>query len=215
VAALRAAAAALLLVAGCASFVRLDSARTVAPGSTQWMLAPSLYLNQRQETLAGVNLDLLWRIGLTDRLDLGLRARITGVGGDLKLALHRSSDPRAGVDVAVAPGIGVGHDVNWKHTDGDIPAATEVTLPLIIGINLGQRQLVITPQLFYQRVATLPDGALNTGLTIAFGAVEGRGARLYPALALWKALDPKDPLGDSFRHGPLSIQPVLVFRWGS
>jgi hypothetical protein len=215
VAALRAAAAALLLAAGCASFVRVDSARTVAPGSTQWMLAPSLYLNQRQETVAGANLDLLWRIGLTDRLDLGLRARLTGVAADLKLALHRSSDPRAGVDVALAPGLGVGHDVNWKHTSGDIPAAAEVTLPLIIGINLGGRQLVITPQLLYQRVETLPDGALNTGLTIAFGAIEGRGLRLYPALALWKALDPKDPLGPSLRQGALAIQPALVFRWGS
>jgi hypothetical protein len=217
VAALRRWAPALLALtlAGCASFVRLDSARTVGRGRRQVMLAPSVFLNQREQFLAGFTADLLWRFGLTDWADAGLRVHGVGVQADLKLALRRAPDSTRGVDLAIAPGVGAGVDINWMHQSGEGGAGPEVVLPLIIGVNLGQHQLVITPQLLYQKVATVPAGVLDAGLSLSFGSIEAAGFRVYPALALWKALEPRDLFGPSFRHGSLAIQPALVFRWGS
>src|SRR4051812_45537780 len=72
-----------LLVAGCTSFVRLDSPRTVPPGHREVMVGLSGYTDDRKDSNL-FNTDLLLRWGLTDRTDVGLRFNLVGVATDLK-----------------------------------------------------------------------------------------------------------------------------------
>jgi hypothetical protein len=58
----------------------------------------------------------------------------------------------------------------------------------------------------------LPAGLFSVGGSLAFGRLEGRGVRVYPAVAVWKWADARD-LGEIVR-GPTIVQPALVVRWG-
>jgi hypothetical protein len=97
-------------------------------------------------------------------------------------------------DLAIAPSLGYGADITWEgnNTPGS-PVGWQVGLPVMLGINLGRYQLVLTPALLYERLSVLPDGILNAGGTVAFGRVGGPGFSVYPAVAVWKALDPRHP----------------------
>jgi hypothetical protein len=194
------------------SYATLDSARTASRGQGQIMLAPSVYVGNDDRL---VNLDLAYRRGVTDRLDLGFRLSLFGALGELKYQLRQSPDPTWGVDVAISPGVGFGTDITWWDSGGDpdSPSTLQFALPLLVGFNLGDYQLTLTPQLRYQLVPTLPSGVLNVGGTIAFGKMAAPGFQIYPAVAIWKAVDPAN-----FRHsllgpGLVVAQPALVFRW--
>jgi hypothetical protein len=209
-------AGALLAVlgsAGCASFVRPDGPRPVAPGERSVSLAPSVYVGQREDGNA-FNVDLIFRYGIASRTDFGLRFNVVGVSTDAKVHLVRAADPTRGVDLAVAPSVGYGTDLTWSGGSRSADGHLQVGLPVLVGINLGKYQLLLTPQLLYQHVDVLPAGVLNAGGTVAFGRVDGRGFSLYPALAIWKALDPRHPIASLKSPGQVAFQPTLVFRWG-
>jgi hypothetical protein len=157
------------------------------------------------------NLDVLYRMGVSERVDLGLRVAAVGGQVDAKLALFRGADPRHGLDLSVAPGVGVGFDSPWGR-EGELPLTGSATLPLLLALNLGDWQLALTPQVVYTRVPVLPAGLLTVGGTVAFGPIEGRGMQIYPAVAVWRWVDPRD-LGAIF-HGLVVVQPALVVRWG-
>lgn len=202
---------AVLLASGCASFVRPDSARTLAPDTGEVLLVPSGYLGPRQDNNF-FNVDLLLRRGLAPRTDIGLRLNFLGISGDVKVALWRGDR----VEVAVAPSVGYGNDITWTSNVGNnnLEWALQVGLPVFVGIHLGRYQLTLTPQLLYQDVGVLPAGIVNAGGTIAFGRMAGEGFSIYPALAIWKALDPRHPLESLRGPGPVAFQPALIFRWG-
>jgi len=199
------------LLSGCASFVRPDGARTLAPGTGEILVAPSAYLTAREDNNF-LNVDLVYRRGIAARADAGLRLNLVAFSGDVKVALWRGDR----VEVAVAPSLGYGVDITWTGSaNNDDPEwALQAGLPVLVSINLGRYQLTLTPQLLYQHVGVLPSGVLNAGGTIAFGRMSGGGFGVYPALAIWKALDPRQPLESLRGPGPLVFQPALVFRWG-
>jgi hypothetical protein len=212
----RALALALLLAgSGCISFARFDSPRTVRPGGREVLFAPSIYVGPRQDGNA-FNTDLVLRWGVSDRVDMGLRFQLAGFGGDVKLQLVRAADPTRGVDLALAPSIGYGSDISWmgSRSGAQSNGAWQAALPLLFGINLGSYQLVLTPELLYEYIDVLPAGILNVGGTVAFGKMSGPGFSLYPVLAVWKALDPRQPLASLGGPGALVFQPALAFRWG-
>jgi hypothetical protein len=203
----------VLLAAGCASFVRLDPARTAPPGKREVAFAPSFYVGRADGT--AFNVDLLIRNGLSERTDVGVRFDLLGAAADLKWQVVRASDPSRGVDLAVAPTLGYGADVSWQGSNTSTSAWNwQVGLPVLIGINLGCCQLTLTPELLYQRVAALPDGVLDAGGTVGFGKMGGSGFGVYPVVAVWKALDARQPLTSLRGPGALVVQPALVFRWG-
>ena len=204
---------AVLSGTGCASFLRPDGPRTVPPGSGAFHLAPSVYASKRDDG-SGFNLDLMYRRGVAARADAGLRLNLFGVAGDVKVQLVRAEDPTRGVEVAVAPSLGYGADIAWTGQGDDPEWALQVGLPIIVGINLGRYQLVLSPQLLYQRVDVLPDGIINAGGTVAFGKIGGEGFSFYPALAVWKSLDARHPVASLRSPGPLVFQPAIVLRWG-
>jgi hypothetical protein len=204
----------LLTGSGCASFARFDSPRTVRPGGRDVLFAPSAYVGRKDNN--GFNTDLIIRWGTSPRTDVGVRFDLIGFAGDVKVQLVRASDPQRGVDLALAPSVGYGDDVSWARSasSGDSAGAWQASLPLLVGINLRTYQLVLTPQLLYERVTVLPAGILNVGGTVAFGRMSGPGPGLYPALAVWKALDARHPFSSLRGPGALAFQPALVFRWG-
>jgi hypothetical protein len=217
--------AALLLGAslstGCVSFLRPDGPRTVPVGQREFMLATSAYASERKDGNA-LNLDLMWRFGVSQRTDLGLRLNFAGVSADTKVQLVRAPDPTRGVDVAISLSAGVAADISFEGGSGlnggsqkDEGTGVTVGLPVLVGINLGAFRLLLTPQLLYHHVSVLPHGILNMGGTVMFGSTSDRGFQLYPALAAWKALDPDRLIGSLSGPGPWMFQPALVFRWGN
>jgi hypothetical protein len=211
----RALAVVFLTGAGCASFARLDSPRTVPKGKTELMVAPTVYLGRHDNT--AINTDVLFRGGVSDRTDLGLRANLLGFAGDVKVQLVRAPDPSHGVELALAPSVGWGYDISWSSSSGsnnDPSGIWQASLPLLIGVNVGANELVLTPQLLYQHTQVLPAGILNAGATIAFGRMSGSGFSFYPVVAVWKALDARHPFASLGGPGVPSVQPALVFRWG-
>jgi hypothetical protein len=204
---------ALLGSAGCASFLRPDGPRPLAPGEKSISLAPSIYLGQRKDGNA-FNVDFMLRHGIASRVDFGLRLNVASATIDTKVHLVRAADPTRGVDVSVAPSVGFGTDLTWSGGNNSADAHLQVGLPVLVGINLGKFQVWLTPQLLYQRVDVVPDGVLNAGGTVAFGLGDGRGFSLYPALAFWKALDARHPIASLKSPGPVAFQPALILRWG-
>jgi hypothetical protein len=198
----------LALLGGCASFVRPDRARTLPAGEVEFLMATSMYAGERQDGNAA-NVDLVFRGGLSDRVELGGRVSLLYVGADVKVQLLRAPFPDCGVDIALAPSLGYGADITWDS------GGAQVGLPLMIAINSAGYQLLLAPTLLYQEADVLPWGILNAGATVGFSKVNGGGFSLYPALAVWKALDPRRPIGSLSGPGPLMFQPTLVFRWGS
>jgi len=214
----RRALAGALLVAlagpGCASFARLDSPRTVRPRSRDVLVAPSAYVGPRKDGNA-FNTDVVLRWGVADRADVGMRLSLVGYAADVKFQLVRADDPTRGVDVAIAPSVGGGADISFSTSGtGGRLWAWQASLPLLVGINLGSAQLVITPQLLYESLPVLPAGILNAGGTVAIGPMSGRGFSVYPVVAIWKALDARHPIGSLDSPGTVAIQPSLVFRFG-
>jgi hypothetical protein len=192
------------------SFATLESARTAGVGQGQVMLAPSAYIGN--ENPRPFNLDLVYRRGVSPRIDLGFRANFAGVLGEVKLQLRRAPDPTSGVDLALAPGLGAVFDSTWTQ-EGGPEGSLQAALPLLVGINFGGAQLLFAPQLRWQTASAFKAGILNVGGTVAFGRMEGPGFRVYPVLALWKSLDPTDLRVSWQGTTNLVFQPALVFRW--
>ena len=208
-AALKRATLALLaaLGGGCGSFVHLDSARTVPPGRRETLVGFSAYAGRPDGNV--FNVDVAVRRGLGPRSDLGFRFNFLGVSSDLKLQLVRSADPGRGMDVAVAPSLGVFTDIAWK--DDWIPQAG---VPLLVGINVGQGQFVVAPQLVYRLVPALPGGIIEAGGTVSFAKLRGPGFGMGVAVAVWKSLEARRPIGSLRGPGEWVVQPALVMRWG-
>ncbi len=198
--------AAACSAAGCMSFVTLDSARTAGRGETQVLFAPSIYVHNDDARFIGA--DLLVRHGVADRVDVGVRVHPAGVMGDVKIQLRRSR-----VDIALAPAVGYGSDVTWAKEDEDPSSGFEAALPLSIGIDFATYQLVLTPQVHYQRVPSFPTGILSLGGTIAVGNTTGPGFQMYPALAIWKATDLANFRRSVTGPGAVVVQPALVLKW--
>jgi hypothetical protein len=213
-----------VLCTGCVSFLRPDGPRTVPVGQREFVVAPSAYASERKDGNA-LNVDLMFRFGVSERTDLGVRVNFAGVSADTKVQLLRAPSPTSGVDLAIAPSFGVAADVSFESGAGGSGVnggsqnddATNVTvgLPVLIGINLGAVRLLLTPQLLYHHVGVLPHGILNMGGTVMFGSSAGHGFQFYPAVAAWKALDPDRLIGSLSGPGPWMFQPALVFRWGN
>jgi hypothetical protein len=198
--------------AGCMSFVTIDSARTAPPGGMQVLWAPSFYAGDAASRV--FNMDVMIRRGLGRGVDAGARVNLVGLSADVKLQLHRAPDPTSGVDVAIAPGLGVGADLVWSGEDGGGGGA-QAFLPLLVGVNLGTLQLLLAPQLRWQQMRGYEAGIVSVGGTVAFGWIEHAGFRLYPVVAAWKAFDPANVRLTLFGPGGVVVQPAVVLRWGS
>lgn len=135
-------AASALLLQGCFPFATLGRARVVEPGEIEVWGAPSALVvatstggSVRPVVVGGV------RYGLTEVVELD--AGLSSSGGSLgtRLQLARSPSLSQGLDLALAPSL----VFTW-------PDKLAVDLPLLLGINLPERnQLVLAARAAYQQ----------------------------------------------------------------
>jgi hypothetical protein len=135
-----------LLLGGCMSFSTLGRARVVEQGRTQVYGAPEAFV---VATASGASVrptaELGVRYGATRDVELGARVTTAGLTLGTRVQLERSPDPHDGVDVLIAPAL--------AYTVQD-KLALEV--PVLVGINLGEHQLVLAPRLVYQMRLGVP-----------------------------------------------------------
>ncbi len=138
-----------LLASACMSFSTLGRARVVEVGRVQIYGAPEALV---VATDSGASIrpiaEVGVRVGVTPELELGARVTTLGLTLGARTQLHRSPDPRSGVDVLLAPAL--------AYTVQDKLA---LEAPVLIGINLGDHQLVVAPRVTYQMRLAVPGQA--------------------------------------------------------
>lgn len=168
-----------LALGGCYSFSTLGRARTVDEGRFEVWGAPAALV---VATDSGASIrpvgELGLRYGATRDLELDLRVTTLGVTAGPRIQLVRSPDPHEGVDVLMAPAL--------AYTAQDKLA---LELPLLVGIDLGEHQLVIAPRLVYQMRLGAPGTAqptsfLYAGASVGFVAQLDAHVALMPEVAL-------------------------------
>jgi hypothetical protein len=188
-----AALALLTLLSGCPDPNTYGTPRTLAPGDVQLVVGIQGVAGTANGTTAvAPGLPSLGvRIGLADRLDLGIReSNFSGLSSDLKFNFLRGR-----FDMALDPAVqGYYYDVSGLTTP---IAAAQFHLPLLLGINFDEdTALVLTP------------GFVATAATTV---VAGTGADAQQTAALSSGLGARLGLGLHIRTGRrLAWQPELT-----
>ncbi len=168
----------IMMLSGCYSFSQLGRARVLNARQTQVFVAPEALLiatdsgaSVRPTGEVGV------RYGVTRDVEFGARINVLGATLTTRIQLLRSQNSHQGVDVLLAPGL--------AYTVEDKLA---LELPLVIGFNLGEHQLVVAPRLVYQTrtVAARTSGLISflyTGLSLGFVGQITRDFALMPEIS--------------------------------
>ena len=150
------AAGACFALIGCSSFTTYKTATPLRKGKTMTVVAPQVNAAGPKETGKAPfpEVAVSVRHGLTDKLEVGgtlsglpLGQAMSALGFEAQGKRHmwRSSSGR--VDVALAGGVGY----QVFATSGATFEMIHANLPVIVGINLGRHQLVLAPNLSWQR----------------------------------------------------------------
>jgi len=164
---------ALTLLSGCYSFSNLGRARTLDQGRVEVWGAPEAIV-VATDTGASVRPigEVGVRYGITDDVEFDARITTLGVTVGPRLQLHRSPDPGSGFDVALAPSLAYTY-----------PERLALELPLVVGLNLGEHQLVLAPRVAYQVRLDVPNVPGPVSFVYVGGAL-GLALRLTPNLTL-------------------------------
>lgn len=176
----------LLLMVGCSSFTTYRTARPVPKGRTQTLVAPQMSGAGPRETQKAPfpELAVSVRHGLTHKLELGgtltvlpLGQAMRELGVEATAKRHVLASAGGRWDVAVAGGLGY----RTFASSGALFEMVHASIPLIVGVNLGDDQIVIAPTLAWQRwYAT---GAHPVDIP-SFGASLGYRWQISPRFAL-------------------------------
>lgn len=176
-------AAVLVLTTGCITFSSVQRADTLGRGKVQATVEPGLWGSatpQGAEALPHV--DVAVRVGVTDRLDLGVRAGSSLLQLDAKVLLSRPQDPRLAVSLAPRLG-GVFVDAGGIGPGGVL----SLDLPVLVGFKLaGGHELVLGPRALGLLLLSgqPPAGALGLGTSVGFCWQVTEGFGLLPELAV-------------------------------
>jgi hypothetical protein len=179
---------ALALLTACPSFTTMGTARTLDKGKGQFYVATGVMsLQSFQQDANGDRLSLTLpsfefggRYAVTDRFELG--GKVWPIGAELngKVALLRTPQLGAGLNVALAPAVSV-----YAFSAGDSTSATYawIHLPLLLGIGVpGGSELTIGPRVSDMLVASKSD-TLNVvflGGSLGYAWRLGDGVRILP-----------------------------------
>lgn len=130
----------MLFHVGCMPYSTLGRARTLPANQWEIWVAPEAYIVAAEDGAAvRPTGEAGLRYGLLDGVEIDAQVNALGFGVGTRLQLMRSSNPQQGIDLALAPSV--------LYTAYDKVA---LTLPLLLGANLGEHQLVVTPRFAYQ-----------------------------------------------------------------
>jgi len=153
---LLAAVPALALLAGCPSFSTMGTARTIPKGETAFHVGVGGQQLRNWESSSSSGTESLtfpaFEIGVShavsDSVEVGGKIWFLGAEINSKFQLLRSSTPGSGIDLALAPALSFyplsGENDAGQTTSGGLAF---VHLPLLIGVNVGESQLVLGPRI--------------------------------------------------------------------
>jgi hypothetical protein len=153
---MRAALLAVVAAAGCSPLGGYHTARTLEPGRTDVTAALQVHGAGPEETGKGIAPELAIRVrrGLSSRVDASAQLTALPLG---ELVTSVSAGAGARVELSAAPdsrwAVSLGLSAGYRYT-GAMGAAWETvhaTVPLIIGLDIGDDQLVFTPTVGWQR----------------------------------------------------------------
>ncbi len=212
---------ALLALAGCPAFTAMGPARTVGPGSSQTWVSAGAYrtilvsgtppgpVDRSVEWLPLIETGL--RLGLSDSVDLTLRAGTGGASIGPRIQLVRSAKEDSGVDLLLETSVGWTSLLAGSSDDRVSGACAGLALPL--GVNLGGgSQVVATPRVAVVRDAVLGAATLAGGslaLVLRTGGPAGRPWYLVPECGVAKVSGD----GLSFEGPVLQCALGLVGPW--
>jgi hypothetical protein len=129
----------LLLCTACATTAVMQTPQPLGKGGAEVAVEPGAYGIVPLDGFVFPHLGVRAQFGVSDRLDLGGRLDAGGAHG---LALIALTDPSStGVAVALAPALGIG-----GLLDSPPLVSLNAQLPLVIGVPLGEHQLLWGPQ---------------------------------------------------------------------
>ncbi|MBL8940432.1 MAG: hypothetical protein JNM69_38150 [Archangium sp.] len=168
----------LSLVSGCASVGNVQRADTVGKGNVQASIEPGVQAVGAGGTFVPYpHLDGSVRYGVTESIDLGLRAGWSFLEAQAKFLLTKPGDPKLAVSIAPTFGgiaLGLG-----SASIGSLHFAA----PVLIGIKFGANELVLGPRLqgyyvFAGSSSTSGGGVLVLGPGATVGVALGLGDRV-------------------------------------
>jgi hypothetical protein len=134
---------AALVITGCASFSSVQTADTLGRGRIQAAVEPGLWGAVSTQGPGVIpHVDGAVRFGVSDRVDLGVRAGMSFLEFQSKFQFTEPSNPL--VAVSIAPTLG-GLFTNGS-SDGSAAGILNVALPVLIGVKFGGNQLVLGPR---------------------------------------------------------------------
>jgi len=215
----------LVLPAGCASQTGFGRATTMPEGELQGQAGLTATLGSAQMTpgertlLPYLDLSAGVRYGLAEDFEVGGRvwgAGIRGLGtwgvsADTKIGLLRSEEEGSGWNVAVATGAAY-HQILIGGTPSHL---FSLTVPLLVGVDLGRDQLVFGPRVTGQVWTGQGQGSIETlsyGLSLAYAIALGETWELTPEIVATGTpvsfngeIDDDDRNGAGFLHVGLSL----------
>jgi hypothetical protein len=162
------AAGLLVLLSGCISFSSVQRADTLGPGRVQASVEPGLWgAATTKGAVAVPHVDAMVRVGVTERLDLGLRAGSSLLQLQAKVLLTEPGDPWLAVSLVPALGGSLLDSAGQTGTGlGAGPAgALSLDLPVLIGFKvLEDSEVVLGPRAL--TLVLFPDGPVQAALAL-------------------------------------------------
>lgn len=199
----------LLAVCGCATTGVVQTPQPLGRGGAEVAVEPGAFGLVPSDGFLFPHLGVRAQFGLSDRVDLGGRL---DAGGIHALSLLALTDPEVdGVAVALAPAVGVG------GLPDDLLISVDGQLPLVVGIPMGEHQLLVGPQV---QLWGFKDSADPMQLAILAGGQLGAEVVLSDQWSLVPEVSSTFPIagglgGPAPRIGGNAAlsQAVLAVRW--
>lgn len=168
----------LCLATGCASVGNVQRADTLGKGNVQASIEPGVQaVGAGAALIPYPHLDGSVRYGVTESIDLGLRAGWSFLEAQAKFLLTKPGDPKLAVSIAPTfGGIALG-------SGGSTIGSLHFAAPVLIGVKFGANELVLGPRLqgYYVFAGTSSSsggGVLVLGPGATVGVALGLGDRL-------------------------------------
>ena len=197
-------------LAGCGAYTTYKHTHLPARGTTEWVLASQLSGASTELDVAAPMPELVVgaRRRVHERADVGLTGTLLPLGEVITTASLEASTRVVALRrgrYTVAAGLGAGYRITTSS--GAIVEGVHVAAPLIVGIDLGRHQLVLSPTAGYQRhwsTGARPVGIPFAGYALGFRWQVTRRWALLPE-AGWAASPARNFMSDDSRLFHLGV----------
>jgi len=212
--------AAVMSLAGC-SFSSLTTASNLPEGEGQFFVAPGYNRYQRSqgEPLWAPQLEVGGRYAITDRVEVGGKVWLPGAQVDVKVAMLGQEERGRGFNLSLDPSLGYLGGFEGNPEGGDTLHIVTVGLPVLMGWEFGESELVFGPRLIDQVWTgtgdTLTANIVAVGASLGFAWYVGRGVTVLPEVS-WGTIVAQslEDFGSNFGRGGTLVQGTLGFVFG-